>query len=108
MEKNIFFECNFLNSSFSFVRTVDPKTGKVACVYEKPELNFPREQFTPCPIKAGSLVLIHGLVVHMSDQNLSDKRRCAYTFHMMETDNCKYSEENWLKLPKGEEFKRLY
>lgn len=93
---------------FSYVRKVDPKTGEVGCEYEKPPLNLPREQFTPCPVKAGSLVLLHGAVVHLNDQNLSDKRRSTFVLYLIETDNCKYLEENWNKLPKDEQFERLY
>lgn len=98
---------SFVLMLFSFVRMKD-ENGKIKCDYDKPGYNFPREQFTPCPVKAGSLVLIHGLVIHMSDANLSDKRRCAFTFHVMETEKCKYVEENWLKLQKHEKFPELY
>lgn len=58
----------------------------------------------PCPVKNRTLVLIHELVVHSSDANLSSKSRPAYTFHLMETDNAHYSKENWLQYPEGESF----
>lgn len=77
-------------------------------IYEKPQLNFSREQFTPCPMKRGSLLIIHDLVVRLTDQNLSDQRRCAYTFDIMDTENCKYAAENRLDYPEGQEFKRLF
>ena len=35
------------------------------------------------PVKKGSLVLIHGQVLHKSGANHSSRH--AYTFHMMET-----------------------
>jgi ectoine hydroxylase-related dioxygenase (phytanoyl-CoA dioxygenase family) len=42
----------------------------------------------------GSLVVIHGSVVHRSDANLSDHSRWAYTFHLVE-GKAKYSAKNW-------------
>lgn len=55
----------------------------------------------------GSLVLIHGQVVHFSEQNKSEKSRHAYTFHIIEQKDTKYSEENWLQ-PPPEGFLSLY
>nr|XP_019044141.1 phytanoyl-CoA dioxygenase [Kwoniella bestiolae CBS 10118]OCF23071.1 phytanoyl-CoA dioxygenase [Kwoniella bestiolae CBS 10118] len=46
--------------------------------------------------KAGTLVLIHGSVMHKSPPNLSDKTRFIYTFHMIEgAEGTKYDEKNW-------------
>lgn len=70
--------------------------------------SFSQDQFIACPVKKGSLVIIHGLVIHQSELNRSNKSRYAYTFHVMETDNVKYSSENWLQLPEGEKFAELY
>lgn len=77
-------------------------------IYDKPMPSFSQDQFIACPVKKGSLVIIHGLVIHQSELNRSDKSRYAYTFHVMETDNVKYSPENWLQLPEGETFAVLY
>lgn len=44
----------------------------------------------------GGLVLIHGEVVHKSEQNLSNHSRQAYTFHLMEAAaGTVWSPENW-------------
>lgn len=43
----------------------------------------------------GALVLIHGEVVHKSEQNLSDRSRQAYTFHLMDAADTVWSPENW-------------
>jgi ectoine hydroxylase-related dioxygenase (phytanoyl-CoA dioxygenase family) len=45
-----------------------------------------------CP--AGSLVLIHGAVVHRSLANTSPHSRWAYAFHVIE-GNAEYSADNW-------------
>ncbi|XP_048200429.1 phytanoyl-CoA dioxygenase domain-containing protein 1 isoform X2 [Perognathus longimembris pacificus] len=52
--------------------------------------------FVPTPVRTGSLVLIHGEVVHKSEQNLSACSRQAYTFHLMEAAGTVWSPENWL------------
>ncbi|OCF38230.1 phytanoyl-CoA dioxygenase [Kwoniella heveanensis BCC8398] len=47
-----------------------------------------------CP--AGTLVLIHGSVMHKSPPNPSDKSRLIYTFHMIEGGKgFVYDEKNW-------------
>ncbi|KAL4938469.1 hypothetical protein BDV06DRAFT_225952 [Aspergillus oleicola] len=59
-------------------------------------------------IKAGSLVLIHGNVLHKSERNTGDKSRYAYTFHVIEGgEGWEYDGRNWLQPPeKG--FSKLY
>jgi len=57
---------------------------------------------------SGSCILIHGLVVHKSEPNKSDKSRHAYTFHVAEMEGTEYSKDNWLQPPEGSHFPRLY
>ncbi|KKK14991.1 hypothetical protein P175DRAFT_0498326 [Aspergillus ochraceoroseus IBT 24754] len=61
-------------------------------------------------IKAGSLVLIHGNVLHKSDKNTSPRSRFAYTFHVIEgADGWVYDKRNWLQPPAdGRGFSKLY
>ncbi|KAJ3316639.1 hypothetical protein HDU76_001642 [Blyttiomyces sp. JEL0837] len=54
------------------------------------------EEYTCVPTKAGTLVLIHGQVLHKSEHNKSDKSRNIYTFHMIE-GLYNYPEDNWLQ-----------
>ncbi|CAG8591583.1 3475_t:CDS:2, partial [Paraglomus occultum] len=42
------------------------------------------EDFVKVEVEAGSLVLIHGSVVHKSEANRSDRSRYIYTFHIIE------------------------
>lgn len=53
-----------------------------------------------------SLVLIHGRVVHKSEQNKSQFSRHAYTFHVYDEGVSQYSEQNWLQTKVG--FRKLY
>lgn len=62
-----------------------------------------------CP--AGTLVLIHGSVLHQSKRNNSQDSRYIYTFHMIEGDESRaeYDELNWLQpTDRKEGFSRLY
>ncbi|KAG5290371.1 phytanoyl-CoA dioxygenase [Histoplasma capsulatum G186AR] len=67
------------------------------------------EDFELLEVQAGSLVLIHGNVLHQSERNTSDKSRFAYTFHVIEgAEGWKYDERNWLQPEPGEGFTRLF
>jgi phytanoyl-CoA hydroxylase len=52
-------------------------------------------------VKAGSLVLIHGNLLHKSEKNTSMKGRIIYTFHVIEGKGAVYDESNWLQPPTG-------
>ncbi|XP_075865226.1 phytanoyl-CoA dioxygenase domain-containing protein 1 isoform X3 [Microcebus murinus] len=64
--------------------------------------------FVPTPVGRGALVLIHGEVVHKSEQNLSARSRHAYTFHLMDTSGTVWSPENWLQPTAELPFPPLY
>lgn len=64
------------------------------------------EEYTIGEVKAGTLVLIHGNLLHKSEKNTSEKSRNIYTFHVIEGEEV-YDERNWLQPPK-EGFSRLY
>ncbi len=58
-------------------------------------------------VKAGTLVLIHGNLLHKSERNTSQKGRIIYTFHIIEQDGTVYDGKNWLQPPK-DGFTKLY
>ncbi|KAJ9141662.1 Phytanoyl-CoA dioxygenase domain-containing protein 1 [Pleurostoma richardsiae] len=64
-------------------------------------------EYVPGEVKAGSLVLIHGNLLHKSERNLSQKGRIIYTFHIIEAGGTEYDGRNWLQ-PPAEGFTRLY
>ncbi|XP_051694491.1 phytanoyl-CoA dioxygenase domain-containing protein 1 isoform X2 [Oryctolagus cuniculus] len=64
--------------------------------------------FVPTPVRRGALVLIHGEVVHKSEQNRSARSRHAYTFHLMEASGTTWSHENWLQPTAELPFPPLY
>jgi phytanoyl-CoA hydroxylase len=50
-------------------------------------------------VKAGTLVLIHGNLLHKSEKNTSQKGRIIYTFHVIEGEERVYDKRNWLQPP---------
>lgn len=56
------------------------------------------EKYDLGEVKAGTLVLIHGNLLHKSEKNLSPKGRMIYTFHVIE-GQAEYDERNWLQPP---------
>ncbi|KAI0101785.1 phytanoyl-CoA dioxygenase [Nemania sp. FL0031] len=58
-------------------------------------------------VKAGSLILIHGNLLHKSERNTSQKGRIIYTFHVIEGEGTTYDERNWLQ-PPAEGFTKLF
>jgi ectoine hydroxylase-related dioxygenase (phytanoyl-CoA dioxygenase family) len=66
------------------------------------------DEYVPAEVKAGSLVLIHGNLLHKSERNTSQKGRIIYTFHIIEgAEGYRYDERNWLQPPAGG-FTKLY
>jgi len=58
--------------------------------------NLSDEGYVPLPVSKGSLVVIHGGVLHKSYPNRSQNSRQAYTFHVVD-GNATYSSDNWLQ-----------
>lgn len=90
-----------------YIRNPD-KDAKDLVVYDRPAPIYPQSNFTPVPVSRGTCILIDGQVVHKSDHNKSDKSRHVYTFHVIETEDTKYSEDNWLQAPEDKPFPILY
>ena len=57
-----------------------------------------KEVYELTEVKAGTLVLIHGNVLHKSEKNTSQKGRMIYTFHVIEGEH-QYDARNWLQPP---------
>jgi phytanoyl-CoA hydroxylase len=64
------------------------------------ETPWPLERLVPLEVSEGSLIVLDGLLPHMSYANLSPHSRQAYTLHLMESD-CRYDAANWLQRPSG-------
>ncbi|KAM9326563.1 phytanoyl-CoA dioxygenase domain-containing protein 1 [Gastrophryne carolinensis] len=83
--------------------------GSIPCTtFIGEEPGYSDDRFVPAPVPKGSLVLIHGEVVHKSELNSSSKSRHAYSFHVMESENTTWSPENWLQPTPELPFPSLY
>ncbi|KMZ76392.1 Phytanoyl-CoA dioxygenase, putative, expressed [Zostera marina] len=65
--------------------------------FDCPAPTYDPNDFIPIEVKAGSMVVLHGDVVHKSFENHSTKSRHALSFHAVDTENCKWSSDNWIK-----------
>jgi phytanoyl-CoA hydroxylase len=101
-----------------FVRKADTSGTTFECTQEKAwwprdfehnnvQTNGAEEEYTLGEVTAGSLVLIHGNLLHKSEKNTSQKGRIIYTFHLIEGEEA-YDERNWLQIPGGpDQFTKL-
>ena len=60
------------------------------------ERAWPLDKLVPLEVKKGALIILHGLLPHMSLPNRSPRSRQAYTLHLIEAD-CAYPTDNWLR-----------
>jgi phytanoyl-CoA hydroxylase len=60
------------------------------------ESAWPNEGLVPLEVKKGALVLLDGLLPHLSRANRSPRSRHAYTLHVIEA-GAHYPEDNWLR-----------
>jgi phytanoyl-CoA hydroxylase len=75
-----------------FVR--QPEGGTRFEVYD--DSPWPLEHLVPLEVKRGTLIVLNGLLPHLSYSNRSEKSRHAYTLHVIDAA-CQYPEENWLR-----------
>jgi phytanoyl-CoA hydroxylase len=60
------------------------------------ETPWPLEQLVPLEVKTGTLVVLNGLLPHLSRANRSLRSRHAYTLHVADAQSV-YSTDNWLQ-----------
>ena len=84
------------------------KDGHVEMTFEGEEPKTEAEKFVPVPVKKGSLVVIHGEVVHKSAENKSSRSRNIFTFHFYDAGTSEWSKENWLQPTEEVPFPHMY
>jgi len=57
---------------------------------------YGQNTFVSVPIKAGSAILINGLVVHRSTSHATPVSRDVYAFHIYDSAVSSYSNDNWM------------
>lgn len=79
-----------------FVRTSDSTTDMQVL---DPE-DYPTDGLVALDVPAGTLIVLHGLLPHLSGPNRSPRSRHAYTIHAVEA-GAHYPADNWLQRPSG-------
>lgn len=85
---------------------VRKKEGGTEFIKIGSELVYNDTDFKCEPIQSGSLVLIHGNVVHKSGSNTTMKSRIIYTFHVIE-GAYEYPKDNWLQTTEQHGFSKI-
>ncbi|MCA1557334.1 MAG: phytanoyl-CoA dioxygenase family protein, partial [Acidobacteria bacterium] len=75
-----------------FVRA--PEGGTRFETYDSSE--WPLDNLVPLEVKKGALIVLNGLLPHLSYANRSALSRQAYTLHVID-GACFYPKENWLQ-----------
>lgn len=57
---------------------------------------WPEENLQPLEVRKGTVIVLHGLLPHLSRENTSARSRHAYTLHVIDA-SAHYPEENWLR-----------
>jgi phytanoyl-CoA hydroxylase len=57
---------------------------------------WPEEQLQPLEVEKGTLIVLHGLLPHLSRENTSPRSRHAYTLHVIDASS-HYLANNWLQ-----------
>jgi phytanoyl-CoA hydroxylase len=60
------------------------------------DTSWPERQALPLEVDQGTLVVLDGLLPHLSGANRSATSRHAYTLHLIDA-NCRYPSDNWLR-----------
>jgi phytanoyl-CoA hydroxylase len=82
------------------------RTADGGVTFTAPQAEFVDKDFVALEINAGTLVLIHGNLVHKSDENRSTISRHAYTWHCIDGSHS-YDALNWLQPSKALPFPDL-
>jgi phytanoyl-CoA hydroxylase len=57
---------------------------------------WPEEKLRPLEVRKGTVIVLHGLLPHLSRENRSPKSRHAYTLHVIDAP-ADYPKDNWLQ-----------
>ncbi|KAG2302091.1 hypothetical protein Bca52824_030742 [Brassica carinata] len=71
--------------------------GENGVTYDQSSPSYEQEDFLANEMKAGSMIAIHGDLIHQSFENQSPKLRHAYSLRVVESDGCKWVEDNWIR-----------
>ena len=89
-----------------FCRNMKTGSGTVFIPPDSP--NWDLSSAIPLCVPAGSLVILHGAVIHYSNENTSDQARHAYSVHVIDgSEGYIYPKDNWLQRPTEYPFREI-
>ena len=94
---------NSADDTYRFVRNPDGKSTQFIGQDTPP---WDLDLMVPLEAESGSLVILHGSLVHMSRPNRSSKSRHAYILHLVESE-ANWPADNWLQRPSNFPFRHL-
>ena len=66
-------------------------------VFDPPTKEDYQDEWLPLPMKPGSVLIMHGSLIHKSEKSVSTmNRREVYSFHVVSKDS-EWSEDNWIQ-----------
>ena len=83
-----------------FPASIPSVAGAQECAHDDESKEKEEEEYVLEEVQAGTLVLIHGNLLHKSERNTSGRSRFVYTFHVIEgAGGWIYDDRNWLQPP---------
>ncbi|MCA9507003.1 MAG: phytanoyl-CoA dioxygenase family protein [Myxococcales bacterium] len=74
--------------------------GNLLSLSENTAIN--NDEFIPLEVRARTLIIFSGELIHKSNRNISQNSRQAYAMHLIEgADGFCYPQDNWLQRPGG-------
>ncbi|XP_020582145.1 phytanoyl-CoA dioxygenase isoform X2 [Phalaenopsis equestris] len=65
--------------------------------FDRNSPSYNQKEFVPLEVKAGTLVVIHGDLIHQSFENKSPTSRHALSLHIVDTDGFEWAKDNWIR-----------
>ncbi|KAL9658532.1 hypothetical protein ABK040_006071 [Willaertia magna] len=67
------------------------------------DMNYEHDKYVPLEVKKGTMIMLHGCLLHKSFENTSDKGREAYTIHLLDKAE-PLSKEGWIQREFNEDY----
>lgn len=80
-----------------FVRQTDAATGAFVGMSFDKQAEYSLSECVPLEVTAGTLVVLHGGLLHFSHENTSGKSRPAYSIHLYDAASSAWSAKNWIQ-----------
>jgi len=70
-------------------------------IYTESKADYPTQGYVSIPLKAGSVLLMDGFLIHRATNCTSSEPRNVYAFHVYDADKTQFNKENWMEYNKS-------